>query len=58
MTAGGNSITIRKKLAGMIMAAYIPNDLIGICGLKTLARKATAVVPDVIAMALTARLHA
>ena len=34
--------------------ANIPNDLIGIIGLKALAKKATEVVLDVTAIALTA----
>lgn len=42
----------------MMMAAYIPNDLIGIRGLKALAKKATEVVLEVTAIARTARFHA
>ena len=38
-------------------AAYIPKDFIGIIGLKALARKATAVVLDVIAVSLAALLN-
>lgn len=40
------------------MAAYIPNDMIGIIGLSKLARNATVVVSDVMAMARTARRQA
>ena len=58
MMAGGNNITIRKKFDGIIMAAQMPNVTIGIWGLITFARKATVVVPDVIAIALIARFHA
>ena len=41
----------------MMIAAYIPKELIGIIGLKTLAKKATDVVLDVTAVALAALLN-
>ena len=37
------------------MAAYIPKAFMGIIGLKEFAKKATEVVLDVTAIALTAR---
>ena len=40
------------------MAAYIPKALIGMIGLKALAKKATEVVLEVTAIALTALFHA
>ena len=51
------SMTI-KKFTGIIMAAYIPNARIGRMSERALARKATAVVDDVTAMARKARLKA
>jgi hypothetical protein len=42
----------------MITPENIPNDLMGIKGEKALAKKATDVVVDVTAIALTALLHA
>ena len=45
------------KLTKMMVAAYTPNAMIGIIGLKALERKATAVVLEVIDMARTARFH-
>ena len=41
-----------KKFTGTITAAYIPNALIGLTSESELARKATAVVLEVTAMAL------
>jgi hypothetical protein len=58
MTAGGMIITTSKKLIGMSTPVKIPNDLIGMIGLKALAKKATAVVLDVTVMALTPLLKA
>lgn len=58
MTAGGMIITTSKKLIGMSTPVKIPNDLIGIIGLKALAKKATAVVLDVTVMARTPLLKA
>lgn len=58
MVAGGMNKTTRMKLTGMITPAKIPNDLIGRMGLKMLAKKATDVVLDVIAMALAELLKA
>jgi hypothetical protein len=47
-----------RKLIGTIIPAKIPNDRIGINGLKKLARKATAVVEEVTVIALTPLLNA
>lgn len=58
MTAGGMIITTSKKLIGMSTPVKIPNDLIGMIGLKALAKKATAVVLDVTVMARTPLLKA
>jgi hypothetical protein len=58
MTAGGIIMTIKKKLIGIKTPVNIPNALIGIIGLKALAKKATAVVLDVTVMALTPLLKA
>ena len=46
------------KLTGMIIAAYIPNPLIGLISENALARNATAVVLDVTVMARNERLKA
>ena len=46
------------KLMGMITPEKIPNVLIGNNGLKMLAKKATEVVLDVIAIALAELLNA
>jgi len=40
------------------MAAYIPNDAIGIIGLKTLAKKAADVVHEVVKVDRAALLNA
>ena len=45
-----------KKLTGIIMAAKMPNERIGLTSDTVLARNATAVVLDVTVMALKARL--
>lgn len=58
MTAGGIIITTRKKLTGMRTPEKIPKALIGIMGLKTLAKKATAVVLEVTVIARTPLLKA
>ena len=58
MTAGGMNTTTRKKLTGMITPEKIPNVLIGRSGLKMLAKKATEVVLDVMAIALAELLKA
>ena len=58
MTAGGIIMTTKKKLIGIKTPVNIPNALIGIIGLKALAKKATAVVLDVTVMALTPLLKA
>jgi hypothetical protein len=58
MTAGGIIMTIKKKLIGIKTPVNIPNALIGIIGLKALAKKATAVVLDVTVIALTPLLKA
>lgn len=51
-------ITTRRKLTGISTPENIPKALIGIMGLKTLAKKATAVVLDVTVIALTPLLKA
>ena len=43
----------KRKLIGIKTPENIPKDLIGIKGLKMLAKKATAVVLDVTVIALT-----
>ena len=45
-----------KKFTGIIIAAYIPKVQIGFKSEKTFAKKATAVVLEVTAMALNERL--
>lgn len=47
-----------KKFTGIIIAAYIPNPRIGLISENAFARKATAVVLEVTAMALKERLKA
>ena len=44
MTAGGMIITTRRKLTGISTPENIPKALIGIMGLKTLAKKAKAIM--------------
>ena len=51
-------MTIMKKLTGIMMAAKIPKERIGLISEAALARKATAVVLDVTMMALNERLKA
>jgi len=58
MTAGGIIMTTKKKLIGINTPVNIPKALIGIIGLKALAKKATAVVLEVTVMALTPLLKA
>jgi len=58
MTAGGINRTTRIKLTGMITPEKIPKVLIGSKGLKMLAKNATEVVLDVIAIALADDLKA
>lgn len=58
ITAGGMKKTTKKKLIGMMTPEKIPNVLIGNNGLKMLAKKATEVVLDVIAIALAELLKA
>jgi hypothetical protein len=58
MTAGGIIITTRKKLTGIRTPEKIPKALIGIIGLKTFAKNATAVVLDVTVIARTPLLNA
>ena len=58
IAAGGMNITTKKKLTGMITPEKIPNVLMGNNGLKMLAKKATEVVLDVIAIALAELLNA
>lgn len=53
MMAGGMIIMTKKKLIGISTPENIPKDLMGIKGLKILAKKATAVVLEVTDMALT-----
>ena len=55
ITAGGKSVITRRKFDGIMIAANIPNEMIGICGLRTLAKKATVVVADVTLIARTTR---
>ena len=45
----------RKKLTGIIIAAKIPNALIGLMSERAFDRKANAVVLDVTRMALNER---
>ena len=45
-------MTTRKKFNGMMIPAKIPKALIGMRGLKALAKNATEVVLDVTAIAL------
>jgi hypothetical protein len=52
------NITTKMKLIGIMTPEKIPNVLIGNNGLKMLAKKATEVVLDVIAMALAELLKA
>ena len=58
ITAGGMKNTTKIKLIGMITPEKMPNVLIGKSGLKMLAKKATEVVLDVIAIALAELLNA
>jgi len=58
IAAGGINMTTRKKLTGMMTPEKIPKVLIGNNGLKMLAKKATEVVLDVIAIALAELLNA
>ena len=53
ITAGGIINTTKKKLIGMSVPAKTPNALIGIIGLKRLAKNAAAVVAEVTVIALT-----
>ena len=53
MTAGGIIITTKKKLTGISIPEKIPKALIGMIGLNTFAKRATAVVLLVTVMALT-----
>lgn len=57
MIDGGIIKTTNIKLIGIRTPEKIPNALIGINGLKTLAKNATAVVLDVTVMALTPLLN-
>ena len=52
MTAHGITMTTRQKFIGIKKPEKIPKDLIGIIGLNRFAKKAAAVVLDVIDMAL------
>lgn len=52
------NMTTRMKLMGMMTPAKIPNDLIGSRGLKMLAKNATDVVLEVMAIALAELLKA
>lgn len=56
ITADGKTRTTKKKFMGIIIPAKIPKALIGIRGLKALAKKATDVVLEVTAIALEALL--
>lgn len=58
MTAGGMKRITRIKLTGMITPEKIPKVLMGSRGLKMLAKNATEVVLDVIAIALAEDLKA
>lgn len=58
IVAGGMNKTTRTKLTGMITPANIPKVLMGRIGLKMLAKKATDVVLDVMAIALAELLNA
>lgn len=58
IAAGGINITTKKKLTGMMTPENIPKVLMGNNGLKMLAKNATEVVLDVIAIALAELLNA
>lgn len=58
MTAGGMNITTKMKLTGIMTPEKIPKVLIGSKGLKMLAKNATEVVLEVIAIALAEDLKA
>ena len=57
MMAGGIMKITSRKLIGIKTPEKRPKDLIGIKGLKILAKKATAVVLEVTDIALTPRLN-
>jgi hypothetical protein len=57
MTAHGMTITTSRKFIGIKKPEKAPNDLIGIIGLNKLAKKAAAVVLEVIDMALALLLN-
>ena len=52
MMSGGKKSKIIKYTTTMRIAAYIPNDAMGIIGFHALAKKAAAVVHDVVSVAL------
>jgi len=52
MTHGGITVTTRTKFIGIRIPLKIPKAAIGMIGLVALAKKATAVVLEVIDMAL------
>lgn len=54
--AEGNTKIVSKKTIKMTIPAKIPKLLMGMIGLKKLAKKAAAVVEEVTAMALEALL--
>ena len=58
ITAEGMISTTRMKLTGMMTPEKMPKDLIGRRGLNTLAKKATEVVLEVMAIALAELLKA
>lgn len=57
ITAQGITMTTNKKFIGIKNPEKTPKDLIGMIGLNKLAKKAAAVVLDVIDMALEALLN-
>jgi hypothetical protein len=57
MIKAGNIVIVKMKFIGIITAAKIPNDLIGISFEKLEARKANAVVDDVTSIAFDALLQ-
>lgn len=58
IVADGMNITTSTKLTGIMTPEKIPKDLIGSKGLKMLAKKATEVVLEVMAIALAELLKA
>ena len=57
ITAHGMTITTRRKFIGIKNPEKAPNDLMGMIGLNKLAKKAAAVVLDVMDMALALLLN-